>query len=122
LISASTCPAAVLSWVADGADEAEGGAELAGAEAGAVGCPLPAAVGVTVGCGDAERAEDDGDGPVLAWRDGTVTTTGGAATATSAGLPAQEAVAAVPHPVAAADGLAATRADAGGEENTLLVR
>jgi hypothetical protein len=109
----------VVSWVADGADEAEGGAELAGAEAGAVGRAPPAPVAVTVGCGDAER--EDGDGPVLVWRDGTVTTAGGAAMATSAGPPGQEAVAA-PQPLAAADGLAAARPGAGWEENTLLVR
>jgi hypothetical protein len=119
LISASTCVAAEPSWVADGLDEA--GAELAGAESDTVGWALPAPVAGTVGCGDAEGA-DDGDGPVPAARDGTVTTVGGAAMATSAGLPAQEAVAAAPHPVAVGRGLAAACPDAGREENTLLVR
>jgi len=101
LISASTCAAGAPPWFPPlllAAAEADADAD-AGAAAVAAGA---------VARGDGERVDDaDGDGAVplrraraAACRGGTVTTAGGTATVTPAGLAGQAALPAAPHPAA----------------------
>ena len=98
LISASTCAAGVPPWSPPlplAAAPADAGAGAAAVVAGAV-------------ARDGEREDDaDGDGAVplrrmraVACRGGTVTTAGGTATVTPAGLAGQAALPAAPHPAA----------------------
>jgi hypothetical protein len=101
----------------------------AGATADVEGRALAVPVAGAVGCGDGGREEGDADDVGLAlawwaaaWRGGTVTTAGATATAISAGLAAQAAVSAAPHPAAAVRGLAVVCPEAGLAENTLWAR
>jgi hypothetical protein len=100
-------------------------------EAGIDGWALAVLVTGADGRGSGEREEADADGVGLcpawraraaAWRGGTVTTAGAMATAISAGLAAQAAVPAAPHPAAAACGLAVVCPDAGLAEKALRAR
>jgi hypothetical protein len=91
------------------------------ADAEADGWALAAPVADTVGRGEAD-GEDDGDGPVLAGRGGTLATVGGAATAASTGLAVQGEAAVPPHPADVVCGLAAVRPDAAPGDSRLLAR
>jgi hypothetical protein len=120
LISASTCAAAVPPWDA-------GGPAGADAAAGAVVVAVTGGrAGIREDTGVAEDARRDAPALALGARlagrtDGSFTTAGGAATATSAGVAAQGA-AVVPHPIAVAAGLALVRPAAGLAENAPRAR
>jgi len=103
LISASTCAAAVLPWVAGG---------LAGAAADFEG-RVPA-----VPVAGADRRGDGGREDA----DGTLAIAGGAATARPAGSSAHRPAASAPHPAAVVRGLTVARLDAGAGENSLRAR
>jgi hypothetical protein len=113
LISASTCAAAVPSWLAGVLAEAVAAADPEGwAPAVPVAGPP--------GRGDGEGEDAGGDVPV--WRaaagcGGTVTTAGVTAMAMPAGLPAQGLVAA-PHPAVVVREATVGRPDAGPGEKT----